>query len=195
MKIGYARVSTADQRIDLQLDALEKAECERVFQDVASGGNLERAALDEAIAYAREGDTLVVWRLDRLGRSVRDLVNLVNDLQEQGVQFSSIVDGIDTTTPAGQFFFHITAAFAELERNLIRERTRAGLESARARGRMGGRPKAIDPKTFELARDLYEANSGTVAEICERLGIATRTFYRYLKNERDAAVEHTEVVS
>ncbi len=185
MLVGYARVSTPDQRLDLQQDALRKAECERFFEDVVSGSDDKKPELEKALAFLRKGDTLVVWRLDRLGRSLRQLVELVNDLQEAGIEFKSLVEAIDTTTATGQFFFHITAAFAELERNLIRERTKAGLAAARARGRLGGRPPAVDPKTFSMALKLYEANQGTVAEICQRLDIKPRTFYRYLKRHRE----------
>ena len=128
----------------------------------------------------RPDDTLVVWRLDRLGRSLRHLIHVVNTLHERGVGFQSLVEAIDTTTPTGQFFLHVTGAFAELERNLIRERTMAGLASARRRGRYGGRPKAIAPETFAMALQLYEARTTPVQRICQRLGIARRSFYRYL---------------
>ena len=144
MLIGYARVSTQDQNLDLQVEALEKNGCDKIYQEIVSGIKAERKTLNEALSYLRTGDTLVVWRLDRLGRSLKQLIELINSLQERYVGFKSVVEAIDTTTPTGQFFFHITGAFAELERNLIRERTRAGLASARARGRKGGRPKALD---------------------------------------------------
>lgn len=185
MLVGYARVSTPDQRLDLQKDALLKAGCEQVFEDVVSGSNDRKQELEAALKFLRPGDTLVVWRLDRLGRSLKQLVELMGELADKGIEFKSLVEAIDTATATGQFFFHITAAFAELERNLIRERTKAGLASARARGRMGGRPKALDKKTFEMALSLYESNQGTVAEICSSLNIKTRTFYRYLKRHRE----------
>lgn len=187
MLIGYARVSTTDQTSDLQVDALRHVGCERIFEDVASGVSATKKGLEEALSFARPGDTLVVWRLDRLGRSVAQLVTLVNQLKERDIEFQSLVEAIDTSTATGKFFFHIVAAFAELERNLIRERTKAGLLAARARGRVGGRPLAFDEKTFEMALRLHEANDLSVGELCERLGIAKRTFYRRLKAHKDQA--------
>ncbi len=186
MLIGYARVSTLDQSLDLQLDELHKAGCKKIFNDTVSGSNSERPALNEALRYLRSGDTLVVWRLDRLGRSLKQLIEITNGLHEREVGFKSLTEAIDTTTPTGKFFFHITGAFAELERNLIRERTRAGLNAARARGRNGGRPKAIDKETFEMALQLYNEKKTSVRSICRRLGIAKRTFYRYLERHRSA---------
>ncbi|BBM87081.1 recombinase family protein [Candidatus Uabimicrobium amorphum] len=186
MFIGYARVSTDDQSLDGQIDALEKAGCEKIFQEHVSGVKKDRKALNEALEYLRPGDTLVVYRLDRLGRSVRQLIEFVNELKEKQVLFKSISEAIDTSTPTGQFFFHITAAFAELERNLIRERTQVGLRAARARGRKGGRKKVIDKQTFEIALQLYEENKTPVTEFCKRLGIAKRTFYRYLAEHKAA---------
>jgi DNA invertase Pin-like site-specific DNA recombinase len=180
MRIGYARVSTPEQSCALQCDALEQSGCSKVFQEVASGAKAARPALTAALEYLRAGDTLVVWRLDRLGRSLGQLMALMQVLQSRQVGFHSLVEGIDTTTATGQFFFQITGAFAELERNLIRERTRAGLASARQRGRRGGRPKAIDAETFAMAVQLYQAQMSSVQNICTRLGIARRTFYRYL---------------
>jgi DNA invertase Pin-like site-specific DNA recombinase len=184
MKIGYARVSTFEQSFDLQMDALKKAECEKTFQDVGTGAHIERVGLKEALEYVRPGDTLVVWRLDRLGRSLGRLIELINALKSRDIGFKSLVENIDTQTSAGQFFFHITGAFAELERNLIRERTMAGLESARRRGRNGGRPKAIDKSTFEMALSLYKGRGHTVEEICENFSISKRTFYRHLANNK-----------
>jgi DNA invertase Pin-like site-specific DNA recombinase len=181
MLIGYARISTPEQSFDLQTDALEKAGCKKIFRETVSGAKTERKALNDALVYVRKGDTLVVWRLDRLGRSLMHLIEVVNSLHERNVGFKSLVDAIDTTTPTGKFFFHVTGAFAELERNLIRERTRAGLKAARARGRSGGRPKAIDPKTFQMALEIYNSKTTTVGEMCKRLGIAKRTFYRHLE--------------
>jgi DNA invertase Pin-like site-specific DNA recombinase len=180
MRVGYARVSTSDQRLDLQRDALLQSGCTKIFEEVARGVTAERAALNAALEYVRPDDTLVVWRLDRLGRSLRHLIHVVNTLHERGVSFQSLVEAIDTTTPTGQFFLHVTGAFAELERNLIRERTMAGLASARQRGHSGGRPKAIAPETFAMALQLYEARTTSVQRICTRLGIARRSFYRYL---------------
>jgi DNA invertase Pin-like site-specific DNA recombinase len=180
MRVGYARVSTSDQRLDLQRDALLQSGCTKIFAEVARGATAERTALNAALEYVRSDDTLVVWRLDRLGRSLRHLIHVVNTLHERGVGFQSLVEAIDTTTPTGQFFLHVTGAFAELERNLIRERTMAGLASARQRGHYGGRPKAIAPDTFTMALQLYEARTTSVQHICRRLGMARRSFYRYL---------------
>ncbi len=181
MLVGYARISTPEQSFDLQIDALEKAGCKKIFKETVSGAKTERKALTDALGYVRKDDTLVVWRLDRLGRSLMHLIEVVNDLHQRKIGFKSLVDAIDTQTATGQFFFHVTGAFAELERNLIRERTRAGLKAARARGRSGGRPKAIDPKTFQMALEIYNSKTTTVGEICKRLGIAKRTFYRHLE--------------
>ena len=180
MRIGYARVSTPEQSCALQRDVLEHSGCTKVFHESASGAKAARPALSAALEYLRPGDILVVWRLDRLGRSLGQLMALMQTLQSREVGFHSLVEAIDTTTVTGQFFFQITGAFAELERNLIRERTRAGLASARQRGRCGGRPKAIDAETFAMAVQLYQAQTTSVQSICTRLGIARRTLYRYL---------------
>ena len=144
MLIGYARVSTLEQDVSLQTDALQKAGCERIFQDKISGAKSDRPGLQEALNYARKGDSIVVWRLDRLGRSLKHLIETVGELEEQGIGFRSLQESIDTTTSGGRLIFHIFGALAEFERNLIRERTIAGLEAARARGRLGGRPKKLD---------------------------------------------------
>ena len=144
MRIGYARVSIDDQSLDLQLDALQKAGCERIFSDKASATNCERPCLTDAVSHLRSGDVLVVWKLDRVGRSVKGLVEFVTELQEGGTQFRSLTDGIDTTTPAGRFFSHIMASLAQMERELTAERTRAGLDAARRRGRVGGRAQEAD---------------------------------------------------
>ncbi len=181
MLVGYARISTPEQSFDLQIDALEKAGCKKIFKETVSGAKTERRALNDALEYVRKDDTLVVWRLDRLGRSLMHLIEVVNGLHERKIGFKSLVDAIDTQTATGQFFFHITGAFAELERNLIRERTMAGLKAARVRGRSGGRPKAIDPKTFQMALEIYNSKTTTVGKMCKRLGIAKRTFYRHLE--------------
>jgi DNA invertase Pin-like site-specific DNA recombinase len=184
MLIGYARISTQDQSFDLQSDALAKAGCGKIFQDVATGAHIERTGLQEALEYLRPNDTLVVWRLDRLGRSLGKLIELINSLKSREIAFKSLIENIDTQTSAGQFFFHITGAFAELERNLIRERTRAGLESARARGRSGGRPKVLDKSTFDMALSLYKAKAHSVGQICENFSISRRTFYRHLAQDK-----------
>src|SRR5918911_435349 len=151
MLIGYARVSTQDQTLDLQLDALKKAGCEKFYTDTASGAKEERKGLVEALYYAREGDVLVVWRLDRLGRSLRHLIETITLLNSRKIGFRSLTENIDTTTSGGKLVFHIFGALAEFERDIIRERTNAGLEAARARGRHGGRPKALCPERIKLA--------------------------------------------
>ncbi len=184
MKIGYARISTTDQKMHLQIDALEKAGCENVFRESASGSKTERAELESAFEKTTSGDTLVVWKLDRLGRSLRDVIDFVERLSQKGVGFQSLTDGIDTSSPTGKFFFHIIGAFSELERDLIRERTRAGLIAAKKRGRVGGQPRAIDPKTFKSALSLYKSNDLSIREICTSLNINSRTLARYLAKYR-----------
>jgi DNA invertase Pin-like site-specific DNA recombinase len=182
MDIGYARVSTGEQILDLQLDALTKAGCGKVYTETASGAKAERAVLDEVLGYLRKGDTLVVWRLDRLGRSLRHLIEVVAALAERGIGFKSLSEQIDTTTPGGKLIFHVFGALAEFERDLIRERTHAGLAAARARGRLGGRPKKLaDPKQLDLARTLYDGGETDINTICATLGISRATLYRYLK--------------
>jgi DNA invertase Pin-like site-specific DNA recombinase len=182
MLIGYARVSTYEQTLNLQQDALEKAGCTKIFTDTASGAKTERKGLDEALAYVRKGDTLVVWRLDRLGRSLRHLITTMTDLEERGIGFKSLTENIDTTTSGGKLIFHIFGALAEFERNLIRERTTAGLTAARARGRKGGRPKALTVKQRSIAFELYEKKH-PIAEICRTLKISKATLYRSIKTE------------
>lgn len=179
--VGYARVSTLEQNLDLQFHALKKEGCSKIFKDAISGSKKERPGLFKLMDYLREGDTLIVWRLDRLGRSLKDLIEIISELEKRNIGFRSIQDSIDTTTPTGKFFFHVTGAFAELERNLIRERTMAGLQAARARGKLGGRPKKISESKFELAKKLYDQKEKTVAEICEDLGFSRASFYNYLK--------------
>lgn len=185
MKIGYARVSTYEQNLALQTDALEKAGCEKVFHDQISGASTKRAGLDEALTYLREGDTLVVWRLDRLGRSLKHLIEMINLLDDQGIGFQSLQESIDTTTSGGKLIFHIFGALAEFERNLIRERTQAGLAAARARGRKGGRPKSLDVKKQTWLYRLYDEKKHSVQEICELVGVSKSTLYAYLR-EREA---------
>lgn len=179
MLIGYARVSTEEQSLDLQLDALNSAGCARIFTDKISGTRANRPGLDEALAYMRAGDTLTVWKLDRLGRSVKGLVDLVADLEAQGRQFRSLTDGIDTGTSAGRFFFHVMAALAEMERDLIVERTRAGLAAAKRAGRTGGRPVVMTKAKLEAARKLLEAGTPP-RDVAENLGISVPTLYRHL---------------
>lgn len=177
MKIGYARVSTDDQRMDLQRDALTAAGCEKVFTDTASGAKAARPGLAEALAFARKGDVLVVWRLDRLGRSLPELVKVVGDLEAAGVGFESITERIETSSAAGRLVFHVFAALAEFERRLIVERTHAGLEAARARGRKGGRPALPSEKVAAI--QAMAAGNRSVSEICKALKIGRSTLYKY----------------
>lgn len=181
MLIGYARVSTIEQNLALQTDALKSAGCNNIFEDKASGASTQRLGLIEALSYVRKGDTLVVWRLDRLGRSLRHLIDVIADLEKRGIGFRSMEESIDTTTSGGRLIFQIFGALAEFERNLIRERTQAGLKAARARGRLGGRPKALDSKKTELAYQLYDAKKHTIKEICQMLGISKPTLYTYIQ--------------
>jgi len=181
MLIGYARVSTADQTLALQQDALTKGGCSKIFTDTASGATTERPGLTEALSYVRTGDTLVVWRLDRLGRSLKDLIERITQLQAKNIGFKSLTENIDTTTSGGKLIFHIFGALAEFERELIRERTQAGLSAARARGRTGGRPKALSEKRAAMARQLYQDKSYSIGEICKTLNISRATLYRYIK--------------
>lgn len=182
MLIGYARVSTDDQNLDLQRDALTKSGCEQLFEDQLSGATSERPGLHQAIQYARPGDTLVVWRLDRLSRSLKDLIEMVSLLESKGIGLRSIQESIDTSSSSGKLIFHIFGALAEFERNLIRERTQAGLQAARARGRHGGRPKALNKNMEELAKKLYLEKNHSVNEICEIVGVSKPTLYKYLKS-------------
>src|SRR5208283_3754073 len=169
MLIGYARVSTIDQHLELQTDALLAAGCERIFSDTASGAKTDRPGLTEALKHCRHGDTLVVWKLDRLGRSLPHLVETVCDLVARNVGFKSLQENIDTTTSGGKLIFHIFASLAEFERDLIRERTRAGLSAARARGRKGGRPRSVDQKKVKAALSLKNDKDHTIKEICQIL--------------------------
>jgi DNA invertase Pin-like site-specific DNA recombinase len=181
MLIGYARVSTLEQDLALQLDALKQAGCDSIFDDTASGATTKRLGLTEALSYVRKGDTLVVWRLDRLGRSLRHLIDVIADLESRGIGFKSLQEAIDTTTSGGRLIFQIFGALAEFERNLIRERTQAGLKAARVRGRLGGRPKALDANKIELAYRLYDEKKHTIKEICHILGISKPSLYAYLE--------------
>jgi len=183
MLIGYARISTHDQCLNLQQDALHQAGCEKIFSDEVSGTASSRPALNKLKEQLRSGDTLIVWRLDRLGRSVRDLIDWVTTLENEGVGFISLQESIDTTTSNGKLVFHLFAALAEFERNLISERTRAGLEAARARGRKGGRPNALDAEKRKLVVDLYNQKKMQVNTLCKMMGISKPTLYSYLKKE------------
>jgi DNA invertase Pin-like site-specific DNA recombinase len=185
MLIGYARVSTQEQTLNLQQDALTKAGCDKIFTDTASGAKAERKGLDEALDYVRKGDTLVVWRLDRLGRSLPHLITTMTDLEERGIGFKSLTENIDTTTSGGKLIFHIFGALAEFERNLIRERTTAGLTAARDRGRTGGRPKALAARQLSIAKALYNDKQHSIAEICQTLKISRATLYRSIKTEEE----------
>jgi len=178
MLVGYARISTQDQNLDLQRDALTTAGCERVFTDVISGTKVDRVGLQEALTFMRNGDVLVVWRLDRLGRSLKHLIENVNQLGGKGIGFRSLQESIDTTTSGGKLIFHMFGALAEFERDVIRERTQAGLQAARARGRQGGRPRVLEGKKLALARSMYEDMNQPPKDICETLGISRSTLYR-----------------
>ena len=187
MMIGYIRVSRDKQTTALEEDAIHKAQCTRVFTDKMSGVRDDRPEFLKMLDVARPGDVIVVWPLDRLGRSLRHLIETVNQLSERGIELKSIKENIDTTTPTGKLMFHIVGAMAEFERDVIRERTTAGLEAARARGRKGGRPKAtetIKPRNLALAKELYAAREKSIAEIMEQTGFKSRaTFYKYVVNE------------
>ena len=190
MLIGYARISTNEQNLNLQTDALTKAGCEKIFTDTASGAKSDRTGLTEAINFMRKGDTLCVWKLDRLGRSLKHLIETVLALQALGKGFCSLQENIDTTTSGGKLFFHIFGALAEFERDIIRERTRAGLASARSRGRLGGRPSIMNSKKLKMATSLYADGETQVGEICETLGISRATFYRHLFRDQ-SNVKHS----
>ncbi len=181
--LGYARVSTIEQKAHLQTDALKKAGCIRVWTDKASGSLDHRPKLEAVLDHLSPGDTLVVWRLDRLGRNLRHLIATVNDLAAAGVGFKSLAEGIDTTTPAGRLTFHLFGALAEFERELIRERTTAGLAAARARGRSGGRPRAMTPEKLAVARQMYDSRRHTLAAIGAVVGVSRSTLYRYLGDQ------------
>jgi len=176
-RIGYARVSTDDQNLHLQRDALEKAGCQVIYEDKASGKNTERPELEACLKALRSGDTLVVWRLDRLGRSLGDLVKLVTTLEEQQIGFESLQEKIETTSASGKLVFHVFAALAEFERNLISERTRAGLKAARARGRLGGRKPKLKQKDIREIKALLKDPNIPVSDIAKRFGVSRTTIY------------------
>ena len=181
MRIGYARVSISDQNLDLQRDALQKAGCEEIIVDKMTGKFFNRPGLEKAMSMLREGDTLVVWRLDRLGRSLRDIIELISFLNEKKIGFRSLNEAIDTTTSSGKLIFHIFGALAEFERNLCAERTKAGLAAARARGRLGGRPPKLNLKQQEFTVKLYKEGKHSIKEICQIMGISKPTLYGYVK--------------
>lgn len=184
MKIGYARVSTADQHLRMQEDLLRNAGREEIYHDIASGIKTERPGLEDALAYLRKNDTLVVWRLDRLGRSVQHLIQTIKELNNRNIGFQSLQENIDTTTSGGKLIFHIFSALAEFERDLIQERTNAGLKAARIRGKMGGRPPLLDNRQINRMLEMYDEQKNTVAEICKIYDISRPTFYNYLKNQK-----------
>ncbi len=182
MKIGYVRVSKQEQHEMLQVDALKEAGCDKWFLDKMTGSKAERKGLDEALAYLRPGDTLVVWKLDRAGRSLTHLIELLKSLTERGIEFISLTEQIDTTTPGGKLIFHLMGALTEFERDLIRERTNAGLAAAKARGRVGGRPRKLKTNgKVALARRMFADQSHSIPEMCAALGISRATLYRYVK--------------
>lgn len=191
MKLGYARVSTNDQDLSMQLDALEAAGCDRVFQEKASGGKTSRPELDRMMDLAREGDVIVVRSLDRLGRSLSDLIKWMTMFNTRGIGFRSLQEGIDATTAAGRLFFHIFGSLAEFERELIRERTHAGLVAARARGRVGGRDRALNEVQIKMAQEMYARRDMTVAEIANALGVSRSTVYRALPAPAQLVVPST----
>jgi DNA invertase Pin-like site-specific DNA recombinase len=191
MLVGYARVSTYEQTLDLQTDALKQSGCEYIFTDTASGAKTERPGLKQAMSYLRRDDSLVVWRLDRLGRSLKHLIDTITQLQEQGIGFRSLTENIDTTTSGGKLIFHVFGALAEFERDIIRERTKAGLAAARARGRRGGRPRALLPKKIAQLQALAADRSTTIGDILDTLKISRSTYYRYLKAASAAISRNT----
>ncbi len=194
MKIGYVRVSKHEQSEDLQIDALKKAGCEKWFTDKITGSKFERKGLEEALAYVRPGDTFVVWKLDRAGRSLKHLIDLLNKLKERGIDFISLTEKIDTTTPGGKLIFHMMGALAEFERDLIRERTNAGLEAARARGRKGGRPKVLrTPAKVAMVLSAYHDKKHSIDEICRTFGVSRSTLFRYVREDKKTAQESTGI--
>ncbi|SFH58697.1 Site-specific DNA recombinase [Nitrosospira sp. Nsp14] len=189
MKIGYARVSTQEQDLALQLDALAKEGCEKIFQEKASGAQRDRPELQAALGYMRKGDTLVVWKLDRLARSMKQLIETIESFQERGIGLKSVHDPIDTSSPSGKLVFHIFAALAEFERGVIRERTTAGLRAARERGRVGGRPPSLSVKDLQAAKAMLKDSDITVAAVARRLNVAASTLYRHIPHARSATLQ------
>ena len=180
MLIGYVRVSTDDQSLNLQRDALEEIGCEEIFQDQMSGAKAERPGLKKALEYARAGDTLIVWRLDRLSRSLKDLIAIVTQLESKRIELKSVQESIDTSSSAGKLIFHLFGALAEFKRNLIRERTQAGLLAARARGRKGGWLKALNRRNRDLVVKLYNEKNLSVNQVCEVMDFSKPTLYKYV---------------
>lgn len=180
MRVGYARVSRDEQNLDLQIDALKAAGCEKIYTDKIGGTTTDRVGLDDLLSYIRPEDVLVVWRLDRLGRTLKKLILMIEELSKRNIAFMSLRENIDTTTSGGRLIFHVFGALAEFEREIISERTKAGLKAAKARGRCGGRPRLMDQEKVRLARTLHNDKSITVGEICRSLGISKGTLYRNL---------------
>jgi DNA invertase Pin-like site-specific DNA recombinase len=180
MNVGYARVSRQDQNPQMQRRELRAAGCERIFEERISSRKESRPELERALEYCRQGDVLVVWKLDRLGRSLKELIELVGRLQERGVEFRSLRESLDTTTPAGKLVFHVFASLAEFERDIIRERTMAGLEAARARGKKGGRKRVMDERKIALAARLMKDRDVPISEVCGAVDVSRATLYRYL---------------
>lgn len=193
-KIGYVRVSKHEQNKELQIDALTSAGCEKIFSDEITGSKFERKGLNEALAYLRTGDTFIVWKLDRAGRSLKHLIDLLNNLQDRKIDFKSLTESIDTATPGGKLIFHMAGAFAEFERDLIRERTRAGLAAARARGRKGGRKRKLKNGKLILAQKLFDDKTNSIDHICETLNISRSTLYRYIREGKEDGSEKEEKI-
>jgi DNA invertase Pin-like site-specific DNA recombinase len=192
MKIGYARVSTQEQDLALQLDALTNEGCEKIFQEKASGAQRDRPELKAALGYMRKGDTLVVWKIDRLARSMKQLIETIESFQDRGIGLKSLQDPIDTSSPSGKLVFHIFAALAEFERGVIRERTTAGLRAARERGRVGGRPPALTAKDLHAAKAMLRDADITVAAVARRLNVAESTLYRHIPHARSASLDRAD---
>ncbi len=192
MKVGYARISTEDQKLDVQIDALKNEGCEKIYTDVTSGSKAHREGLTEAMSYIREGDTLVVWKLDRLGRSIRHLIETMDYLKEKKIMFKCLQENIDTETSMGKFIFHVFSALAEFERDLIRERTFAGLRAARARGRLGGRPFMLEASKAKRMIDMYDQQKNTVGEICKIYDVSSTSFYNYYRRHKELTVKVKE---
>lgn len=184
MLVGYARVSTQDQKLELQRDALKEAQCERVFEDKVSGAKADGSSLIEALAFMRPGDTLVIWKLSRLGRSMKQLIETVQAMQDRGIELKSLNENIDTRTPTGKLLFHIVASFAQFERDNMIENTKAGLEAARSRGKKGGRKPVMDEKKLRYALALRSDPTLAITDICKTLGISRAAFYRYTKSDK-----------
>lgn len=182
MIVGYARISTTEQNLDLQTNALNQVGCEKIFTDCISGFKNERPGLSEALNFVRAKDVLVVWKLDRLGRSLKHLIDTIESLTQKDIEFKSIQENFDTRTPSGKLLFHIFGSISEFERDLIRERTLAGLAAARARGRMGGAPKKLSPGKIAIGKELARDRTRSVGEICEFLNCSPSTYYRHIQN-------------